>query len=97
MKKEIVNGVRIHHLEVISLPKYDYAVSFEKAIKQGIPKEEYARESSKNVILTWIANELAELNRLKRLELSEKLGSFTQESNESSKSWKPDKELEDMA
>lgn len=49
--------------------KYNYETSFEEAVKQGIPKEEYARESSKNVILTWIANELAEANRLKGIEI----------------------------
>lgn len=52
--------------------KYEYKTSFEEAIKQGIDENEYARESSKNCILTWIANELAEANRLKRLELKEK-------------------------
>ncbi len=55
------------------MQKYDYRVSFEEAVKQGIPKEEYARESSKNVILTWIANELAEANRLKRIEIESRI------------------------
>lgn len=50
-------------------PKYTYETSFDKAIKYGIDKNEYARESSKLTILTWIANELAEANKLKRLEL----------------------------
>ena len=52
--------------------KYEYKISFEKAIEQGIDKNEYARESSKNCIMTWIANELAEANRLKRIELAPK-------------------------
>lgn len=50
-------------------PKYTYETSFDKAIEFGIDKNEYARESSKLCILTWIANELAEAIRLKRLEL----------------------------
>lgn len=49
--------------------KYQYKISYEEAIKQGVSKEEYSREASKNCIMTWIANELAETNRLKRLEL----------------------------
>jgi len=49
--------------------KYTYEKVFDEAIKRGIPKEEYARESSKLQIITWIANELAEANRLKRIEL----------------------------
>ena len=51
--------------------KYHYEQSFEKAIEQGVSKEEYARESSKNCIMAWIANELAEQNRLKRIELEQ--------------------------
>ena len=56
--------------------KYEYIISFDEAIKQGIPKEEYARESSKNCILTWIANELAEANRLKRMEIRQNHGIY---------------------
>ena len=51
--------------------KYTYKSSFEEAIKQGVDKNEYARHSSVNCILTWIANELAEANKLKRLQLGE--------------------------
>lgn len=77
--------------------KYNYKISFEKAKAFGIDENEYARESSKNCILTWIANELAEANRLKRLELksSNKVigkdtdGSFCYEFD--------DEELEDQA
>ena len=50
--------------------KYEYETLFDEAIKHGVSKEEYSRESSKMCILTWIANELAEMNRLKRLELA---------------------------
>ena len=63
--------------------KYDYKVNFEEAIKRGISPEQYARESSKLTILNWIANELAEANRLKRLVLSGELADI--------------KELEDRA
>ena len=49
--------------------KYEYQTLFEEAIKHGVAKEEYSRESSKMCIMTWIANELAEANRLKRIEL----------------------------
>lgn len=52
--------------------KYQYQTNYEEAIKQGVSKEEYSREASKNCIQTWIANELAEANRLKRLELMAK-------------------------
>lgn len=61
------------------MSKYDYEVSFEKAIKEGVSKEEYARESSKNVILTWIANELAEANRLTRYELKCRQGELSKD------------------
>ena len=57
--------------------KYNYETSFEGAIKQGIPKNEYARESSKNCILTWIANEQARANELKILELRIKITEST--------------------
>lgn len=55
------------------MSKYNYETNYEEAIKQGVSKEEYSREASKNCILTWIANELAESNKLKRLELSLKI------------------------
>lgn len=51
--------------------KYDYKTNFEEAIKRGITPEQYARESSKLTILNWIANELAEANKLKRLEIKQ--------------------------
>ena len=51
------------------MSKYNYEINYEEAIKQGISKEGYSREASKNCIQTWIANELAEANRLKRLEI----------------------------
>lgn len=51
--------------------KYTYETSFEKAEQAGIDRKDYARESSKLCILTWIANELAEANRLKRKEVGE--------------------------
>ncbi len=50
-------------------PKYTYETSFDKAIEYGIDKNEYSREASKLTVLTWIANELAEANRIKRLQL----------------------------
>ena len=49
--------------------KYKYITVFEEAIKFGLTKEEYSKESSKLTIFTWIANELAEANRLERLKL----------------------------
>ena len=57
--------------------KYQYEISFEKAIEAGVSKEEYSRESSKNCILTWIANELAESNRLTILKMKLNHGIIT--------------------
>jgi len=54
------------------MSKYSYETNYEEAIKQGVSKEEYSREASNNCIQTWIANELAESNRLKRIELRNK-------------------------
>lgn len=59
--------------------KYEYQSLFDEAIKHGVSKEEYSREQSKLHILTWIANELAEANRLKRIELDEGLGIKTED------------------
>ncbi len=51
--------------------KYEYEQSWEKSQRDN-PKlniKEYINTSSSLVIQTWIANELAEANRLKRLKL----------------------------
>jgi len=81
--------------------KYSYLVNYEAAIAQGISKEEYARESSSNAIQTWIANELAELNRLTRFELGKKYPQTTWEQigeNETGQVVQyPKDELEDKA
>ncbi len=53
------------------MAKYEYEQSWEKSQRDN-PKlniKEYINTSSSLVIQTWIANELAEANRLKRLEL----------------------------
>ncbi len=52
--------------------KYTYEQSWE-AIQKELPNvkiEDYVNESSKLVILTWIANELATANKLKAIELN---------------------------
>lgn len=50
--------------------KYQYEQSWDK-LQQELPNvdiKSYVNESSKLCVQTWIANELAEANRLKRLE-----------------------------
>lgn len=61
------------------MTKYNYRVDYEEAIKQ-MSKEESSRGVSKEHILTWIANELAEANRLKRLEIRSIITNFNQDS-----------------
>lgn len=52
--------------------KYNYLKDYELAAKYGVSPQEYAVDSTKSWCLNNIANELAEANRLKRLELMSK-------------------------
>ena len=74
--------------------KYNYKVSFKGAIKAGLSKEVYSQFSSGLIIQTWIANELAEANRLKRWEL---LNNNWFEEDGRNRPIRSNKELEDKA
>lgn len=54
------------------IQKYHYKQSWAAMQKElpDIKLEDYVKESSKLVILTWIANELATANKLKAIELN---------------------------